>query len=383
MMSEQQHHNPATKCWSSLPHDVCQHLPGRFASVPRIPGCYEDVLEHLHHKDLQDTFTAILVQLNTALTTVQRPTQPGEAPPTSHNLMDLADIMFLYVGELSIGRLYEAVVSLFAKDEDGSLQKKAYKIVNSMAETEPGRVSLKSTLEELVSNILDTTAAATATATAKRARLSLISHVVSLMDPTDLYSVPSILSEVIVATKEVNEKTRDVAYDLLVAMGRKMKTGGIISSERVGDMEGAPSETQATISEYLNMVTAGLAGTTPHMASAAITSLSRLLFEFHKDLDPAMVSEMISTMHLFVNSSNREIVKSALGFIKVTTISLDVEIVHPHLQEIVSGIIRWSHGHKGHFKVKVRHILESWSVLSGDLAMMTLSRLFLMLTRSC
>ncbi|KAF9344295.1 hypothetical protein BGX34_005799, partial [Mortierella sp. NVP85] len=85
---------------------------------------------------------------------------------------------------------------------------------------------------------------------------------------------------------------------------------------------------------------------------------SRPLFEFHKDLDPAVVSEMIITMHLFVNSSNHEIVKSALGFIKVTTISLDVEIVRPHLQEIVSGIIRWSHEHKGHFKVKVRHILE-------------------------
>jgi len=122
-------------------------------------------------------------------------------------------------------------------------------------------------------------------------------------------------------------------------------------------MEGAPSETQVTISEYFSMVTAGLAGTTPQMVSAAIT-LSRLLFEFYKDLDPAMVSEMISTMHLFVNSSNRGVVKSALGFIKVTAISLDVEIVRPHLQEIVRGIIHWSYEHKGHFKVKVRHILE-------------------------
>ncbi|KAK3817483.1 MAG: hypothetical protein J3Q66DRAFT_440243 [Benniella sp.] len=129
------------------------------------------------------------------------------------------------------------------------------------------------------------------------------------MDPTDLYSMPSSLSEVIVATKEVSEKTRDVAYDLLVAMGHKMKSGGIISSERVGDMEGAPSETQATISEYFTMVTADLA-----------------------------VSEMISTMHLFVNSSNHEIVKLALGFIKVTTISLDVEIVK--VRHILEPLVR-------------------------------------------
>ncbi|KAF9397097.1 hypothetical protein BGX21_009265 [Mortierella sp. AD011] len=307
-------------------------------------------------KDLQDTFQAVLVQLNTALTTVQPPVQQGDAPPASHNLMDLADIMVPYVDGPNMANLYQVVASLFANDADAALQKKAYKIVNSMAETETGRVVLKSNLEELMRNILDTTAAATATA--KRTRLSLIGQVISLLEPTDLYFVPSILSEVVVATKEVNEKTRDVAYALLVAMGNKMKAGGVISTERVGDMEGAPSETQATISEYFTMVTAGLAGTTPHMVSAAITSLSRLLFEFHKDLEPAMVSEMIGTMHLFVNSSNREIVKSALGFIKVTTVSLEIGIVREHLQQIVSGMIRWSHEHKGHFKVKVRHILE-------------------------
>ncbi|KAK3817584.1 MAG: hypothetical protein J3Q66DRAFT_388121 [Benniella sp.] len=104
-------------------------------------------------------------------------------------------------------------------------------------------------------------------------------------------------------------KMRDTAYDLLVAVGHRMKPG------------------------------AGLAATTPHMVSAVITSLSKLLFEFYKDLDPAMVSEAISTMRLFVNSSNRETVKSALGFIKVTTISLDVEIVRPHLQEILRHIL--------------------------------------------
>ncbi|KAI9242028.1 MAG: NUC173 domain-containing protein [Podila humilis] len=306
--------------------------------------------------DLQETFSAVLVQLNTALTTVQSPVQQGDAPPASHNLMDLADIMVPYVDAQSMANLYNVVVSLFANDADAALQKKAYKIVNSMAETETGRVVLKSNLEELMRNILDTTAAASATA--KRARLSLIGQVISLLEPTDLYFVPSILSEVVVATKEVNEKTRDVAYALLVAMGQKMKAGGVISAERVGDMEGGAVETPASISEYFTMVTAGLAGTTPHMVSAAITSLSRLLFEFHKDLDPAMVSEMIGTMHLFVNSSNREIVKSALGFIKVTTVSLDVGVVRPHLQEIVGGMIRWSHEHKGHFKVKVRHILE-------------------------
>ncbi|KAI7821666.1 NUC173 domain-containing protein, partial [Gamsiella multidivaricata] len=168
-------------------------------------------------QDLQQTFSAVLAQLNTALTTVQTPIQQGGAPPASHNLMDLADIMVPYVDGPSMVGLYQTVASLFANDADAALQKKAYKIVNSMAETETGRIVLKANLEELMRNILDTTAAATATA--KRARLSLIGQVITLLEPTDLYFVPSILSEVVVATKEVNEKTRDVAYALLVAMG--------------------------------------------------------------------------------------------------------------------------------------------------------------------
>lgn len=36
----------------------------------------------------------------------------------------------------------------------------------------------------------------------------------------------------------------------------------------------------ATIDEYLTMVAGGLAGSTPHMVSATITAISRLVFEF-------------------------------------------------------------------------------------------------------
>lgn len=36
----------------------------------------------------------------------------------------------------------------------------------------------------------------------------------------------------------------------------------------------------ASIPEYMTMVAAGLAGTTPHMISATITAISRLVFEF-------------------------------------------------------------------------------------------------------
>lgn len=36
----------------------------------------------------------------------------------------------------------------------------------------------------------------------------------------------------------------------------------------------------ASVEEYMTMVAAGLVGSTPHMISATITAISRLLFEF-------------------------------------------------------------------------------------------------------
>jgi ribosomal RNA-processing protein 12 len=63
-------------------------------------------------------------------------------------------------------------------------------------------------------------------------------------------------------------------------------------------------------------------------------------------------------MDLFLTSNNREIVKSCLGFVKVCVIGLPVELMLPRLSTLVPNLIVWSHEHKGHFKAKVKHILE-------------------------
>ncbi|KAF9347235.1 hypothetical protein BGX34_003301, partial [Mortierella sp. NVP85] len=274
-----------------------------------------------------------------------RPVQPREATPISYNFMYLADMMASYVHGPSMNNLHELSIHYMP-----TTQMRTYEHVNLMAGTKAGRAARKSNLGELMRNILDTTTAATATA--KCARPSMTSHVVSFMHPTNLYFIPSVLSEAMVG---VNEKTHDVTHDLLVAVDHKMKARVAISSERAGDMEGIASESQATISEDFTMMTASLAGIQSPMAPAA--TMSRLLFEIRKDLDPAMVLEMSSMLDLYINSSNHEIVKPAFRFI--TTIGLDFGITRPRLQEIVSGIVRWSHEHKGHFKVKVRHTLVS------------------------
>jgi ribosomal RNA-processing protein 12 len=126
----------------------------------------------------------------------------------------------------------------------------------------------------------------------------------------------------------------------------------------------------------MTMMAAGLAGATPHMISATVTAISRLVFEFKgqftsgltyraglltptaDDLSPTMLDEILSTLLVFIGSANREIVKSALGFIKLSVHTLPVEMVMPHLNQLVPALLNWSGDHKNHFKVKVRHIFE-------------------------
>lgn len=71
-----------------------------------------------------------------------------------------------------------------------------------------------------------------------------------------------------------------------------------------------------------------------------------------------MLNEVLSTLLVFIGSANREIVKSALGFIKLSVHTLAIEMVMPHLNQLVPALLNWSGDHKNHFKVKVRHIFE-------------------------
>lgn len=71
-----------------------------------------------------------------------------------------------------------------------------------------------------------------------------------------------------------------------------------------------------------------------------------------------MHNEILSTMLVFLTSTNREIVKSILGFVKLVIHTLPADLIRPHLKDLVPALLSWSHDHKNHFKVKVRHIFE-------------------------
>lgn len=52
-----------------------------------------------------------------------------------------------------------------------------------------------------------------------------------------MHVIPSIIPEAVLGTKEPSEKARGAAFDLILAMGRKMSSGGVVKRSMVDGMD--------------------------------------------------------------------------------------------------------------------------------------------------
>ncbi|PTB63803.1 NUC173-domain-containing protein [Trichoderma citrinoviride] len=279
-------------------------------------------------------------------------------PSTAQTLMDLVITISAYLPRESFAALFEIATVIINREEEPQLQKKAYKLIPRLATSELGKAALKERNAELQTLILSSSEKVSAPA--RRERIAAIAALLPFIPDDCLHFIPSVLSEIVICCKENNERARESAYDLLVQMGHKMAAanGAVIDNSKVPHMPSDAPPATASIEEFFTMVSAGLAGSTPHMISASVTAISRLLYEFRSSLSDQTLSDLVQTMDLFLTSNNREIVKSCLGFVKVCVISLPVELMMPRLDTLVPNLIIWSNEHKGHFKAKVKHILE-------------------------
>ena len=76
------------------------------------------------------------------------------------------------------------------------------------------------------------------------------------------------------------------------------------------------------------------------------------------EISTKMLNEIFSTLLVFLSSTNREIVKSSLGFAKLAVHTFPENLIQPQLPQLVPALLGWVHDHKNHFKTKVQHIFE-------------------------
>lgn len=249
-------------------------------------------------EDIAATYTKVVTHLGQALLVPfvkgaggNANAAPGAATPTSHTMLDLLIILVPFLPATSAKALFgHAAGEKLIGSEDPAVQKKSYRVLARLIET--GKVLCDGEgIEEFVTRLAD--GGEVVAAAARRDRVLLLTVLIPLFPNDKLHLIPALLPEAVLGTKEVNEKTRDAAFELVVLMGNKMAQGGTIkrsllegmdADEADEDDEEAVADAAATIPEYITMVAAGLAGTSPHMISATITAISRLLFEFKGEL---------------------------------------------------------------------------------------------------
>lgn len=335
-----------------------------------ILDCLVAYLRVMSAQDTSKTYLKVVTMLDQSLPTLaparDRDTGPGAIPPVPLTMLDLLGSLVPFLGETEALQLFErACQDNILRSAEAGVQKKAYKLLTKLMEGKHGRTVLRvdqpgeDRVGETLTRLKDSSKAVASGA--KKDRVGLFAALVPLIPPTELHHLPSIIPEAVLATKEANQGARELAYELLVGMAHKMLGGGAIKRDLIDGAADGDEEmhvVSASLNEYVTMVAAGLASSSPHMISATITSLARLVYEFHPELPRETLTEILATLQEFLRSANREIVKSTLGFVKVTTVSLSSDLVDEHLNTIVPALLSSSAEHGQHFKTKTRHIFE-------------------------
>ena len=76
-------------------------------------------------------------------------------------------------------------------------------------------------------------------------------------------------------------------------------------------------EDKGGLHTLFTMILGGLVGASPHMISASVMALARLLYEFVPQLEAA-APQLLPVVLSLLRSKSREVIKSVLGFVKVT-----------------------------------------------------------------
>lgn len=315
----------------------------------------EAYLKITSQTDLEKTFNNVCGLLKNAMDEESLNSGNGK-PQLTATLLDLVVCMCKYLPTSS----YPALFTIFGStvvSPDALIQKRAYRIIIRLAELPSGSEALSKFMLDIENIILDNST--TVQTSSKSARLGAIKSVINLLPSNHMDFIVRVVAEVILSTKNVNEKSRDVGFECLIAMGKRMdEPSSIIRFSRIPGYEDNTPDQASNISEFFKVIAAGLIGESQHMVSSTIQAFACLIFEFKDTVDPAVLLDVYDTVALYLTSNSREIVKSAIGFAKVAVLSLPTELVRPKVPDLLPKLLRWSHEHTGHFKAKVKHIIE-------------------------
>ncbi|KAK6482122.1 RRP12-like protein [Huso huso] len=259
-------------------------------------------------------------------------------------VMDLIMAMAPCVDESTMTTTFELVKPYLASKESG-LQKKAYRILEEMCggEREPCHQFVLTNLEELKRTLLGSLKSASSPA--KRPRLKCLIHIVKHLSPQHTEFITAVLPEVMICTNEVAVGARRNAYTLLVEIGRAF-------------IRFCGSQKEAIL-QYLELIYAGFTGSVT-MISCTVLALTRLVYEFKDSLERSVIEPLLRNVCLLLSSRTREVVKTALSFVKVILFIMDVKVLATHMPLLMEGIGNIKEDMRRHFRTKLKNIFTKF-----------------------
>uniref|UniRef100_H3DGH8 Ribosomal RNA processing 12 homolog n=1 Tax=Tetraodon nigroviridis TaxID=99883 RepID=H3DGH8_TETNG len=259
-------------------------------------------------------------------------------------MMDLVIAMTPFVDEASLTKAFELIRPYLETKEPG-MQKKAYRVLEEMCggEREECRSFVLSNLETLKVVLLETLK--NASSPAKRPRLKCLTHIVKRLDEEHRTFITALLPEVIICTKEVSVGARKNAYNLLVEIGNAFVR--------------FCGNTKDAVEQYLALVYAGFTGSVT-MITCTVLALTRLVFEYKDAIDVTTLEQLLHNICLLLSSRTREIVKAALGFVKVILFIMDPKRLASHVTVMMEGIGNIQDDVRRHFRTKLKNVFTKF-----------------------
>ncbi|GAA6213816.1 RRP12-like protein [Lates japonicus] len=263
---------------------------------------------------------------------------------TRLSMMDLVVAMAPFVDEVTMTKTFELIKPYLETKEPG-MQKKAYRVLEEMCggERDECRSFVVANLETLKVVLLETLK--NASSPAKRPRLKCLIHIVKRLSEEHKDFITALLPEVIICTKEVSVGARKNAYNLLVEIGNAFVR--------------FCGNTKDALEQYLVLVYAGLTGSVT-MITCTVLALTRLVFEYKDSIEVTTMEQLLHNISLLLTSRTREIVKAALGFIKVILFIMDPKTLASHVTVMMEGIGNIKDDVRRHFRTKLKNIFTKF-----------------------
>ncbi|XP_058399637.1 RRP12-like protein isoform X2 [Diceros bicornis minor] len=269
---------------------------------------------------------------------------PASSDFTRLSVLDLVVALAPHADEAAISKLYSTIRPYLESKAHG-VQKKAYRVLEEVCASPqgPGARFVQSHLDDLKKTLLDSLRSTSSPA--KRPRLKCLIHIVKKLSAEHEEFIAALVPEVILCTKEVSVGARKNAFALLVEMGHAFLRFG-------------PNQEDA-LQRFLVLIYPGLVGPVT-MVSCSILALTHLLFEFKGLMGTNTVEQLLENVCLLLASRTRDVVKSALGFIKVAVVVMDVAHLAKHVQLVMEAIGKLSDDMRRHFRMKLRNLFTKF-----------------------